>query len=192
MSQINGVVINRTKPTSTPATRPSVVVVTSNERELQMYSSAIRALKFKDVPIVCVRYGANTAAAQRELGQELKKLGILQMVTATIGVSTTSVEDALADKGFCIDIFLGRRPQYVDKTKAIRDQIEDNVPRIKVRYACVCRKCESVISESFSLITRKQANVEGGYQYPGATETKYDSYHNRYNAYSQENTCSLC
>ncbi len=175
---------------STLALVGAVVVVSADRAEFMRLASAARTLKFKNIPLVFVRYGDDKRKAAEEMAVDAKSAGFLgEPHNVFIGVSTSSVTDELADKGYEIKLFLGSHPEQVAVTRAKRKKPSAKSAAIPVRFACVCRNCESVIYEHFYTITPEQEGSPGEFKHSEATSTEWDAARQRYNVLDMSQRC---
>lgn len=177
-------------PTISLSLSGAVVVVSSDRAEFMRLASAARALKFKGIPLVFVRYGDDKRKAAEEMAEDAKAAGFPGSPHHVfLGVSTGSVTDELADNGYEIKLFLGSHPEQVGVTRAKRKKPSDKSAGIPVRFACICNNCESVIREHVYTITPEQEGSPGEFQHSESTSTEWDASRRRYNVLDMSQRC---
>lgn len=135
------------------------VVYTENEAELRANAPAIRLLA-KQHEILYVRESWQTESQTKsQLVDELRRI-IFKYSADTGGnliapyvfiLKSRALAKELEKQNIVISGFLGSKPEIVTSRPDFAD--------VHMRVARICKKCESVISETTNMVTKKRATI---------------------------------
>lgn len=114
--------------------------------DLEQIASLINQKHRNKKPCVLVRYAADETLAKVNLRDMAIRLGILPKITDIVIANEKSLKEKLAEKNYACQYYYGINNHIFDKPLSERD-VKPSDKTITFRHACVCNKCESVISE---------------------------------------------
>lgn len=120
--------------------------------DLQDMVSVIRRKSINGKTCVLVRYAVDEVLARTNIRDMCIRAGVFQDVKDIITSNEKSLEDKLKEKGYSCQYYFGINNHIFDKPVSERD-IKPSDKSLTFRHACVCNKCESVISETVKQVS---------------------------------------
>lgn len=136
------------------------VIQTSNLRDLQNIATAARSLWSPTEKLVFVRVAdKNPKEVLAQYTEELRSLALLTRTHKVIIATSDSVIDELEKHGISIKYFLGTHPEEVSMGFKDRYAAKKKA-KVQLRYAAVCKRCETIIEERIVAVPRADAEAE--------------------------------
>ncbi len=150
----------------------------------------IRSKKIAGLNCVLVRYSVNPDQTKRQLIDMVERYGLTGAIKGYFVSDCKSLSETLADEGLTVIGYYGSYVLSFDKT-VTKDQLKKNNNSVRLRFACVCNKCENIISEHVRNVTRDKA-VKATSAYNNHASFEIDVTDSFVNIIDTSGRCMLC
>lgn len=167
------------------------VIQTSNLRDLQNIATAARSLWSPAEKLVFVRVAdKNPKEVLAQYNEELNSLGLLTRAHKVIVATSDSVITELEKHGIAIRYFLGTCPEEV--SMGFRDRFEaKKKAKVQLRYAAVCKRCETIIEERIVAVPRAAAEAEV-LKFKSVSWMETSANQDQFSVIDVSRTCMIC